>query len=38
MNFLVSTDVGQSLLFALLLIVSSVGIILMMAISSGVVF
>ena len=31
MNFLVSTDVGQYLLFATLLIVSSVGIILMMA-------
>ena len=37
MNFLVSTDIGQSLLFALLLVVSSFGIILMMAISSGVI-
>ena len=38
MNWLISTDVGQSFFWALLLIVSSVGIILMMALSSGVVF
>ena len=37
MNLLVSSDVGQSLLWALLLIVSSGVIILMMAISSGIV-
>ncbi len=37
MNFLVSTDVAQFLLLALLLIVSSVGIICLMGISSGVI-
>ncbi len=38
MNFLVSKDVAQYLLLALLLIVSSVGIILLMGMSSGVIF